>query len=569
MSELSTEKRVLIAFALSILVVVLSSRFLVKPPPQRPSEAPTAAVPVPEAKKEASAASAAPGATPQATPVKMGEREQEIALENDLYRVVLSTRGGLIKSWRLKKYRDEQGATLELVHPQTAEKLGFPGSLILANRELEQRANTALYAPSPSSGELRAPAAVTLEFSDGTLAVTKKLSIDTSYVARLETTVLENGRPVAHAIAWRGGFGDIHDWNAVQSLDVIWYSAGSLARLPANKVGDRTTVQGDFQYAGLEDRYFAAVFLPITDGGTRPLTLTHWKDEIEMKVGEETEAKKHPVLNVAVAGPDTGLRLRLFVGPKATDVLASAAPGLDALVDFGVFWFIAKPLFIALKWLHSHGVPNYGWAIITLTLAINLALFPLKHHSLVSAQKMQKLAPQLRAIQEKYKKYKFNDPRRQDMNAEMMALYKEHGVNPLGGCVPLLLQLPFFYAFYKMLAVTIEMRQAPWIRWWIKDLSAPDPTVVVLPGLMTISMYVMQKMTPVTTTDPMQQRMFSIMPIMFGVMFIIWQASSGLVLYWLVSNVVGIGQQWYINRKMLLAEAEAKEARKRRRQKES
>jgi len=213
-------------------------------------------------------------------------------------------------------------------------------------------------------------------------------------------------------------------------------------------------------------------------------------------------------------------------------------------VDYGWFSIVAKPLFMGLRYLHDRWTHNYGWAIVILTVLINLAMFPLKLKSIRSAQEMQRIAPLVKSIQEKYKGYKFNDPRKQRMNQEVMKLYQEHHINPLGGCLPMVVQLPFLYGFYKVLDVSIELRHAPWIL-WIKDLSAPDP-LYILPTLMIITTFIMQKMTPMTTADPAQQRMMMIMPLVFGIMF--YSFASGLVLYWLTGTVVGIAQQMFINR---------------------
>ena len=173
---------------------------------------------------------------------------------------------------------------------------------------------------------------------------------------------------------------------------------------------------------------------------------------------------------------------------------------------------------------------------------------------------MQKAAPEVRSIQDRYKKFKFNDPRKQEMQKEIMAVYKRQGINPLGGCLPMLLQIPFLYAFYKVLSITIEMRHARWLG-WIKDLSARDP-YYALPILMAVTMYFLQKMTPTATADPAQQRMMNMMPIMVGGMFVVFPVSSGLMLYWLVGNIIGIGQQWFINR--LGAKEAERDAQKRR-----
>ena len=215
-------------------------------------------------------------------------------------------------------------------------------------------------------------------------------------------------------------------------------------------------------------------------------------------------------------------------------------------MDYGWFSFVAKPLFMALHYIYERWPHNYGWAIVLLTIIITIATFPLKLKSIRSAQKMQKIAPLVKSIQDRYKEYKFNDPRKQRMNQEVMKIYSEHGINPLGGCLPMLLQLPFLYGFYRVLDLSIELRHAPWF-WWVQDLSAPDP-LYILPVVMTVTMFIMQKMTPMMTADPAQARMMMMMPLVFGFMFITFP--SGLVLYWLTSNVVGIAQQMLLNRFM-------------------
>jgi YidC/Oxa1 family membrane protein insertase len=233
--------------------------------------------------------------------------------------------------------------------------------------------------------------------------------------------------------------------------------------------------------------------------------------------------------------------VRLFVGPKDLNVLGQLRPPLEELVQFGWFGIIAKPLLVVLQWTHKY-IPNWGWAIVVLTIVINIPLFPLKVSSYRSMKKMQKVQPEVQSIQSRYKKYSMNDPRKRKMNEEMMAVYQREGINPLGSCIPMLVQLPILWAFYRMLAGAIELRHAPWF-WWIRDLSAHDP-YYILPIVMAITMYLTQKMTPMTTTDPAQQKMFAYMPLFMG--FIFFRLSSGLNLYYLTSNLVGIGQQYYL-----------------------
>ena len=246
--------------------------------------------------------------------------------------------------------------------------------------------------------------------------------------------------------------------------------------------------------------------------------------------------------SLPVRFPSAPSNVRFFAGPKDFDVLATADRTLVWAIHFGVFRWLVVPLLSALKWVNSY-VGNYGWSIILLTIIINLVMFPLRHKSVVSMRKMQEVQPEVKAIQDRYSKLKVTDPARQKMNVELMNLYRERGVNPASGCVPMLLTLPVLYAFYSMLSVAIELRGAPFVG-WITDLSTYDPWFVT-PILMGATQFVQQKMAP-ATGDPTQQKMMLFMPLIFMTMFI-W-APSGLVLYWTVSNLWAIGQQVLTNR---------------------
>jgi YidC/Oxa1 family membrane protein insertase len=234
---------------------------------------------------------------------------------------------------------------------------------------------------------------------------------------------------------------------------------------------------------------------------------------------------------------------RFFLGPKDFDYLRRVDPELTYAIDFGMFRLFVVPLLNALKWVNGY-VGNWGWSILILTVIINLAIFPLRHKSVVSMRKMQEVQPEVKAIQERYSKLKLNDPARQKMNVELMNLYRERGVNPASGCVPMLLTIPVLFAFYSMLSVAIELRGAPFMG-WITDLSVHDP-LFITPILMGITMVVQQRMTPTTMSDPVQQKMMMFMPIAFTGMFL-W-APSGLVLYWTASNIWAIGQQALTNK---------------------
>lgn len=534
--ELSPEVRVLLAFALSFLILILSRPLLVKPPPSQPE---TPATPAEPAVK-----TPAPDAEPAEVPVelpagaKQGAAEELITVEGDLYQVIFSTRGAVVKNWILRRYQDEEKNPLNLVNGEAAAEYGDALSLWVAEEALRGTINNALFVPS-ATGRLKAPVTLSFEYAGGGVAVRKQFVFEPdSYTVEVATALSSQGKPLEHALAWRGAFGDAHDARLRGGqMDVFYRDAQQMVRLtPGDVKGEETAASGPFAFAGIEDRFFCAAFLP--PAGL--LRVTAFRHEIAVPGLRD----KVPSVGVAVGGGE-GNRLRLFVGPKDADMLQPVHPLLSELVDYGWFAFVAKPLFLAMRWIHDHIVPNYGWSIVLLTIVINFLLFPLKLKSLRSAMKMQKLAPQIKAIQEKYKHLKMKDPRRQEATKETMALYKKHGVNPLGGCLPMLFQLPFLYGFYKVLIVSIEMRHAPWFG-WISDLSAPEHLPIkVLPLLMCGTQFQLQRMSPTPSPDPTQQKIMLFMPVMFVVFF--WNLSSGLVLYWLTGNLVGIAQQWYIN----------------------
>ncbi|MEE8177310.1 MAG: membrane protein insertase YidC [Acidobacteriota bacterium] len=568
--ELTPELRVLLAFGLSFLVLLLSRPLLVQPPPTGGSDtggdvsgeagevAGEQETPAPQ-----SAAPALIGEAPGFPALQMapttGGSEQEITVETDLYHVVFSTRGAVVKSWTLKDYLDPEGNPLELVHTEAAAQAGDPFSLWVSERALREEINTALFVPS-ARGRLRAPVTLTFEYSSGRLAARKQIIFSRdSYVVETETALSRDGRALGHGIAWPGAFGEMRPRETgflagpgMGGIRVIYREPEGMVRLdPGDVEGEETIASGPVRFAGIEDHFFSAVFLPQPG----PLRVTAFRHEISLP-GQD---KMSPAIGVAVgSGNSPENSMRLYVGPKATNVLAEVDALLPELVDYGWFGFIAKPLFLGLRWIHDNIVSNYGWSIVLLTICINMLLFPLKLKSLRSMMKMQRLQPQIKAIQEKYKQYKFNDPRKKDMQSETMALYKKNGVNPLGGCLPMLLQLPFFIGFYRVLISSIEMRQAPWI-WWIQDLSSPESfSIKVLPLLMCGTQFLLQKMSPATSPDPTQQKIMMFMPVMF--LFFFWGLSSGLVLYWLTGNLMGIAQQVYINRTEMKHLIEAKRA---------
>jgi YidC/Oxa1 family membrane protein insertase len=544
--DLSSEQRTLLAFFLSMIVLMVWGYFYKPAPPPRPLQttpAQTTAAPAAPA-KGLSAAPAAPVVPPTAA-----AQEKTIVVENDLYRVEFSSRGAVVRSWQLKKYTDDAKPphTLDLVHPPSGNQPGeWPLALVLQDAQQEVQANSALYEVTPAQANLRAPAELGFSWSDGHLAVTKRLKFSHGYIVELDSSVSFDGRPMPLAVAWRGGFGDATAYKAAEQVSVFFSAGGKLEVLPYKKLGTAARPEEPLheaaaaEYGGIEDHFFAAAFLPRV--GT--LDVWHWRTDRD--VVEDAKAVKEPVAEVAAGTiASAPLAVRIYIGPKDFNDLGKLQPPLQDLVQFGWFGFIAKPLFFILKWIYIY-VPNYGWAIVVLTLAINFALFPLKVKSWRSMQKMQRVMPEVKTIQNRYSKYSMRDPRKQQMNAEVMEVYRREGINPLGGCLPMLLQMPIWFALYRMLGATIELRHAPWFG-WIHDLSGNDP-YYALPILMGVTMFIAQKMTPMTTTDPAQQRMMNLMPIGFAGMFIVFPVSSGLVLYILTQNIVSMGQQWYLNR---------------------
>jgi YidC/Oxa1 family membrane protein insertase len=546
------EKRVLAAFALSFLILMLWRVFFVKEPLPAPSSKsnPTAQT-QPAATEKPSAAVVTPP-LPPTMPVIEGRKPEDIVVESELYKVTFSTRGAVAESWILKKYRDAKEAPLDVIDDQACGKLGFPMSLTVGEGELASKLNSALYVATPSGGLLAPPVKLEFTYSDGKVQAHKAFTFGTGYEVHAEVSVVEGGQYLPIQVAWPGGFGD-HSLPpaTINTLTQgVYGSIGDLTTVAQRKLTTDRLVSAPFQLAGLEDRYFAGIFLPDSVEGTFRLSRQTWTPTDW--TGKDSD-KPSPLFAQLGQTQPKPLAFRLFVGPKDLDVLRAEKPPLDSLVDFGWFAFVAKPLFLGLRFIYERWVHNYGWAIVILTVFINFALFPLKLKSIRSAQEMQRIAPLVKSIQDKYKNIKFNDPRKQRMNEEVMKLYKEHHVNPLGGCLPMALQLPFLYGFYRVLDLPIELRHAPWIL-WITDLSAPDHfhpfgiPLPILPTLMVISMFIMQKMTPVASADPSQQRMMMLMPIVFGIMF--YNFASGLVLYFLTANIVGILQQAMINKLM-------------------
>ena len=560
------ERRLLLVFALTFLVIILFQPLLKKYLPQPPAPAPQTQAPV--STPAPSPAMESRIAAPTTGEGKQAAAESETVVESDFYRITFSNRGAQVKSWVLKKYDDDHRRPLDLVS-KAAEKYGYPLSLWTYDETQRNKINSALFVAS-ASGNVAAPASVTFEYADQDVVVRKTFSFDQSYVIHMETSVLAKGNPVTAFPMWPAGFGDQLSPASYATSRIEHQYNSDTTRLDIKKVSGGATVPGPFDWVGVVDQYFAAVFLPDDPQSAAAVTLRNPVDiPKDWRNPNPQETIKADVLGVAVGNLRGPTLDRLYVGPKSLGVLESvsvptvvgAPQDLRALVNFGFFGVIARPLFLWLKWTYEKVIHNWGWAIAIQTLIINLALLPLRISSMKSALKMQKVAPQIKAIQEKYKKYSMRDPRKQEMNQEVSALYKAEGVNPVGGCLPMVIQMPFLFAYYSMLGAALDLRHAPWL--WIHDLSSPDPWHILPIGII-ITMLLTQRMTPQPGMDPSQQKMMTLMmPLMLGV--ISWNLAAGLCLYWSEGNLIAIVQQSVMNRTSLgreMRELALKRARK-------
>jgi YidC/Oxa1 family membrane protein insertase len=533
--ELTTETRLLLAFVL-VGIVLVGWNYIYKPPVTPPVTVPA---PATQAAVEAPKPEPTTPVVPIAVPGQVQDTQaQDFTIETDLYRVRFSNQGATVQSWILKAYKDGQGKPLDLVNTRAQSKVPAPFAVAFRNQAPPNDPNKGLFRVE-RSGDL----GVTFEYSDGRTATKKTFQfMPKSYLVEITSQVVDNGVLLPHELTWRGGFGDQTIVNPASVEDVPYYDeANSKLIQNALKSADKGPVStsGQYSFAGIEDSYFAALVLPTAAGSG--LELTTYSDPVPGPTG--TDEKR---IGAGVGG--SGLNsFNAFIGPKDSDILAAVNPKLEKLIDWGTwFGFIAKPLFWILTWTAKHVTgENFGWAIVVVTIAINMVLFPLRLTSMKSSKKMQALQPQIAAINAKYKDLPMRDPRKQEQQAEMMELYKKHGVNPVGGCVPMLIQLPFLYGFYTVLRVAIEMRGASWL--WVHDLSQPETLAIrVLPVLLVGTQFMQQKMTPSPGMDPAQQKMMLFMPLVLG--YIFYYLSAGLVLYYMTGGLVGVAQQWLLNR---------------------
>jgi len=512
------DKNTLLAIILSI-AVILGYQFLFPQPQQPVVKPPQTSV---ENKTEVPVSIAVPVVTPGTTSAS----EKELKVENELYSAVLSSKGGTIKSWALKAFKDKKGQDVILLKKPgilPAVGLGTNGSFDLAGVDFSVSGTDLKLDSNKNSG------AIVFEYSR------EGVSIRRTYTFYSDTYKVDISDEVSglpeYWISLGSDFGIYESEDSGRShVGPILLTGTDLKDLKSKNLKEPNIFKDNLKWIAQEDKYFFAALVPVT-------------------AVEEAKAwiyKDSPV--IAFKAKSGVNKFVIYAGPKEKKRLENLNIGLEHIIDYGFFSIIARPLFWVLIFIHGF-LGNYGWSIILLTIATRLPFIPLLNKGQKSMRKLQEIQPKMAEIREKYKK----DP--QKMQQEMTGLYKKHKVNPVGGCLPMLLQIPVFFALYKVLLVSIELRGAPFIL-WITDLSAPDALFGhiagfslggPLPYLMGITMVLQQKMTP-STMDPKQAKLMMLMPIIFTFMFL--NFASGLVLYWLVNNILGIVQQFFVNRKL-------------------
>jgi YidC/Oxa1 family membrane protein insertase len=590
------DMRSTMAFALLMLVVLLGYQYFFKP---KPAETPATTPPATQTQSQPAQPSgqtpsnppgqpqpaAAPAQASAATPAITAALETDTTIENQYYRIVFTNRGAQVKNWVLKKYFDTAGKPLDMVQPQAAARFGLPLSLFTYEPALNEELNKkALYqltvsgAQPSATGYAQVPAtnALTYHYAANGLEVVKTIRFDSSYVLTVEVQVKRNGAPVRALVAWPAGLGDMEEFlpsSLTRSSSrtpsfFAWSLDGKQDSQASAKVSNGATLNQPYDYAAVIDLYFASVFLLDSPERATVVTLHNTIDLPSDLSDPNSQKKPADVLGLAMGDQSGSTRLRLFAGPKAMDVLTSihamgadgkpTGQSLEPLIQFGWLTIIAKPLYLALRYLYEHGIPNWGWAIIVVTVIFNLLMLPTRVSMMKSSLKMMRIQPKVEAIKKRYAHLKMNDPKRNEMNTEMMALYKTEGVNMYGSCLPMLIQMPLFFAYYRVLANVIELRQAHWF--WLKDLSAPDP-LHILPILIIITMFLTQYITPSPGMDPAQRRMMAfMMPVMFG--FMLWHFASGLALYWGTGNIINLAIQLGINQSRMGKEMHAHAAKR-------
>ena len=513
MEQQDLNKRLLLALALSFLVFVGYSYLFTPPTPQAIEQNSTAT----KAAPQLATTQTAPSSQQQSYPLPShGNTDALLHVVSDTFNMTIDSLGRISQFELLeKKYQNEKGENLQILGADKTKPL----EVRFVDRALNDEAFKTPYEASLSGtvDVKEKPVTVTLTQHLSQTTITKTITIEPTGAYTLDVKLTT---PQPYFIT------PGHRPMADNSMYML--VRGALIKTPDGVI--KTIEDGDakgdevFQNARIAsafDRYVATMFYDFKKGMNVTI----------LKVEED-----NPLIFVQ---GEPAMHLGGYIGPKEYKLLASIHPELTDAIEFGWFTFLSKPFFKVLLWLNDL-IGNWGWAIILFTLLVKLVLFPLSYKGMMSMQKLKDLAPKMKELREKYK----DDPAK--LNMKMMEMYKKHGANPMGGCLPMLLQIPVFFALYRVLLNADELQGAAWIPGWIDNLAAADP-YYILPVLMGVTMWIQQKITPNNFTDPMQEKIFQFFPIMMAIMFIIMPFPSGLVLYWVVNNIFTIGQQYIIN----------------------
>ncbi|MBI3378133.1 MAG: membrane protein insertase YidC [Nitrospirae bacterium] len=530
---MGTEKRTLIAIILSIIILV-GYQFLFPTPPEKQPATEQAKE---EKKENKPQEPVKPVSVPASKPAVSQAEEKEVRIETGLYSATLSSIGGTIKKWELKKYKDKDGLPVVLQQGQSIYQplsIGYQNDFNLAKVSFRLSGKDLKLNENTSTG------AIVFEYATSESSIRRTYTFyNDSYKVDLKDEVA--GLP-EYWITTGTDFGIYDKKDTSVHLGPVLLKDAERIEFDAKKLSETKSYQGRLKWIAQEDKYFFSAIVPVT------------------QMDEAQAWKVQDASVIAFKGKSGINNFIVYAGPKEHDNLKKLDVGLEHIIDFGFFSIISRPLFWLMKFFHNF-MGNYGWAIVLLTIVTRIPFIPLLNKSQASMRKMQEIQPKMAEIKEKYKK----DP--QKIQKETMELYKKHKVNPLGGCLPMLLQIPVFFALYKILSIAIELRGAPFIL-WITDLSGPDTlfghipssfpliggfALGPLPIAMGITMVIQQKMTP-SSADPAQQKMMMLMPVIFTFMFL--NFASGLVLYWLINNLLSIAQQFYVNRKLAKEKAE-------------
>jgi len=547
------EKRVILAIALSALVFIGFQYFQQKRIGPMPAARPASQAPAQETPKQAIPPAAEtrraepmPAAeAPQAIPTSAEDTKaaaRTLLIAGDLYRAVLDSRGAVLTNWELNDYKSAQKLAFEMIAGKGGNGRTLPTALFFEDESLTALANREPYqvtieGGSEDSPSLAPPVTIVMQLKRGDLNIEKRFQFEKdNYIVDLSIRCEKGGKALEGRFFLGEDLGpEPEHFLGSTQLAAVYYTGGKARReSPPKDEKEIKKIEGDVRWIGLDMQYFAMIAIP-----DRPLPHFDIQRFPIKTVGLDGKEADRNLLKVTAPLPGSQ-RYQMYLGPKKqSNLKAVKAADVTGVIDYGFFTILVMPLLASLRWIYQF-VHNYGTAIIVLTFLLSLLLFPFRLKQIISMKKMQAVQPKVKAIQEKYRRYKKTDPKRAEMNQEVMALYKEHNVNPLGGCLPLILQFPLLFAFYSLLANSIELRHAPFYG-WLQDLAVKDP-YYILPIIMGVTMFISQKMTPMSPgTDPTQAKIMLIMPVVFTVMF--FNVSSGLNLYFLCSNIFQIAFQ--------------------------